>query len=86
MQLGGSSPERLARAAEICDAEYRYDEVNLNCGCPSAKVVGKKDADKCFGHGPSASYMFAAQPEAACRRLSQNPLKLSHFITQGRST
>lgn len=49
MQLGGSSPERLARAAEICADEYGYDEINLNCGCPSARVVAKKDADKCFG-------------------------------------
>jgi tRNA-dihydrouridine synthase len=41
LQLGGSSPERLARAAEICATEYGYDEINLNCGCPSARVVGR---------------------------------------------
>ena len=49
VQLGGSSPGRLARAAEICDAAYGYDEVNLNAGCPSAKVTSKSDAEKCFG-------------------------------------
>ena len=49
VQLGGSDPARLARAAAVCDAEYRYDEINLNCGCPSAKVVAKPDASKCFG-------------------------------------
>jgi len=38
--LGGSSPDRLARATEIGVNEYGYDEVNLNCGCPSAKVAG----------------------------------------------
>ena len=41
VQLGGASPERLALAATVCDAEYRYDEINLNCGCPSPKVAGK---------------------------------------------
>ena len=40
LQLGGASPDRLARATEIGVHEYGYDEVNLNCGCPSAKVVG----------------------------------------------
>ena len=37
-QLGGASPSRLALASEIVVDEYGYDEVNLNCGCPSAKV------------------------------------------------
>lgn len=37
LQLGGSEPEELARAARI-GAAYGYDEVNLNCGCPSERV------------------------------------------------
>ena len=37
VQLGGSDPEDLARAAWIC-AEFGYDEVNLNVGCPSDRV------------------------------------------------
>lgn len=36
-QLGGSEPDDLARAAEIV-AAFGYDEVNLNCGCPSDRV------------------------------------------------
>ena len=36
-QLGGSEPEDLARCAELVE-EYGYDEVNLNCGCPSERV------------------------------------------------
>lgn len=36
-QLGGSNPETLAQAAEVVQ-RYGYDEVNLNCGCPSDKV------------------------------------------------
>ena len=37
VQLGGSDPDELARAATIC-AEFGYDEVNLNVGCPSDRV------------------------------------------------
>lgn len=37
LQLGGSDPQLLARAAAI-GADYGYDEVNLNVGCPSARV------------------------------------------------
>jgi tRNA-dihydrouridine synthase A len=36
-QLGGSEPEALARCAALVQ-EYGYDEVNLNCGCPSERV------------------------------------------------
>ena len=32
-QLGGSDPEKLAKAAAIV-ARFGYDEINLNCGCP----------------------------------------------------
>lgn len=39
MQLGGSDPRALARAATIC-AERGYDEINLNVGCPSDRVQG----------------------------------------------
>jgi tRNA-dihydrouridine synthase A len=37
VQLGGSDPQDLARAAKIC-AEFAYDEINLNVGCPSDRV------------------------------------------------
>lgn len=37
LQLGGSDPLQLAEAARIA-ADYGYDEVNLNCGCPSDRV------------------------------------------------
>ena len=39
-QVGGSDPEALARAARMIE-EAGYDEVNLNCGCPSPRVAGK---------------------------------------------
>ena len=37
LQLGGSDPEELAEAARL-GAEAGYDEINLNCGCPSDRV------------------------------------------------
>mgnify|MGYP001949566263 CR=1 FL=1 len=37
VQLGGSDPAQLAEAARIA-ADYGYDEINLNCGCPSDRV------------------------------------------------
>ena len=38
LQLGGSEPEDLAKAARI-GADFGYDEINLNCGCPSDRVA-----------------------------------------------
>jgi tRNA-dihydrouridine synthase A len=38
LQLGGSEPEDLAKAAQIGE-EAGYDEINLNCGCPSDRVA-----------------------------------------------
>ena len=37
LQLGGSEPDKLAIAARIAE-EWGYDEVNINCGCPSERV------------------------------------------------
>ena len=37
LQLGGSEPDDLAHGARLAQ-EWGYDEVNLNCGCPSERV------------------------------------------------
>lgn len=37
LQLGGSDPAQLAKAARIVEG-YGYAEINLNCGCPSDRV------------------------------------------------
>lgn len=37
LQLGGSDPKELARCARI-GADYGYDEINMNVGCPSDRV------------------------------------------------
>ena len=37
LQLGGSEPNDLAKAAKLGE-QWGYDEINLNCGCPSERV------------------------------------------------
>src|ERR1035437_8405135 len=37
LQLGGSEPADLAYCARLAQ-QWGYDEVNLNCGCPSERV------------------------------------------------
>lgn len=37
LQLGGSDPQALAACARLAE-QWGYDEVNLNCGCPSDRV------------------------------------------------
>ncbi len=37
LQLGGSEPHDLAACAKLAQ-QWGYDEVNLNCGCPSERV------------------------------------------------
>ncbi len=43
LQLGGSDPAELAEAVRIA-ADFGYDEINLNIGCPSDRVQSG-----CFG-------------------------------------
>ncbi|MDB5763083.1 MAG: dusA [Herminiimonas sp.] len=37
LQLGGSEPDDLAKCARLGE-QWGYDEINLNCGCPSERV------------------------------------------------
>jgi len=37
LQLGGSEPGDLAKCAKLGE-QWGYDEINLNCGCPSERV------------------------------------------------
>ena len=56
LQLGGSEPGKLAAAARI-GADFGYDEINLNVGCPSDRVQSG-----CFG----AALMREPQRVAEC--------------------
>ncbi len=65
LQLGGSEPDTLAEAARIA-ATHGFDEINLNCGCPSDRVqAGRFGA--CLMREPSlvadcVAAMIAAVP------------------------
>ncbi len=37
LQLGGNEPDKMAEAARVAES-FGYDEVNINCGCPSDRV------------------------------------------------
>ena len=37
LQVGGSEPADLAQAARLA-RQWGYDEININCGCPSERV------------------------------------------------
>ena len=50
LQIGGSEPDQLARAARI-GADLGYDEINLNVGCPSDRVQSGRFG-ACLMHEP----------------------------------
>jgi len=37
LQLGGNQPQELAQCARLAQ-QWGFDEINLNCGCPSGRV------------------------------------------------
>ena len=74
LQLGGSNPKDLARCAKIAE-DWGYDEVNLNCGCPSDRVQNGM-----FG----ACLMAQPQLVADCIKAMQDacaiPVTVKHRI------
>ena len=64
LQLGGSEPALLAQAARI-GADLGFDEINLNCGCPSDRVqAGRFGA--CLMREPALVADSVAAMIAAC--------------------
>lgn len=74
LQLGGSDPEALARCAELA-ATWQYDEVNLNCGCPSDRVQ-----EGSFGACLMRDPQRVAASVAAMRRATDLPVTVKHRI------
>lgn len=66
LQLGGSDPKELAVAARAGE-EAGYDEINLNCGCPSDRV-----ASGSFG----ACLMLEPDLVAECVAAMRNAVKV----------
>jgi tRNA-dihydrouridine synthase A len=79
LQLGGCEPDYLAAAARY-GAEWGYDEINLNCGCPSDKVQ-KGAFGACLMNEPS----LVADCVAAMRDVVDVPVTVKMRIGTLRS-
>ncbi len=74
LQLGGSEPEALADCARLAQ-RWGYDEVNLNCGCPSERV--QRGA---FGACLMAEPQLVADCVKAMRDACNLPVTVKHRI------
>ncbi len=74
LQLGGSEPDDLARCARLA-ADWGYDEINLNCGCPSERV--QRGA---FGACLMAEAPLVADGVKAMRDAVDLPVTVKHRI------
>ena len=74
LQLGGSEPADLAACAKLAE-KWGYDEVNLNCGCPSERV-------QCgaFGACLMAEPALVADGVKAMRDAVSLPVTVKHRI------
>ena len=78
LQLGGSDPAVLARGAQLAQ-RWGYDEVNLNCGCPSPRV--QRGA---FGACLMEDAQLVADCTIAMRGACNLPVTVKHRIGLGR--
>jgi tRNA-dihydrouridine synthase A len=74
LQLGGSEPTDLAHCAKLGE-QWGYDEINLNCGCPSERV--QRGA---FGACLMAEPQLVAQCVKAMVDVVQVPVTVKHRI------
>ena len=74
LQLGGDDPARLAECARIAE-DWGYDEVNLNVGCPSARVQSGN-----FGACLMAQPELVAACVAAMKNAVRVPVTVKHRI------
>jgi tRNA-dihydrouridine synthase A len=74
LQLGGSEPAELAACARLAE-QWGYDEVNLNCGCPSERVQRGS-----FGACLMAEPLLVADCLKAMRDASALPVSVKHRI------
>ncbi len=69
LQLGGSDPAKLGEAAKI-GADYGYDEINLNIGCPSDRVQSGRFGACLMADPDLVAACVAAMGEAASRPIT----------------
>ena len=77
LQLGGSDPALLAACARL-GARWGYDEINLNCGCPSERVQTGS-----FGACLMAEPAIVADCVKAMRDAVTIPVTVKHRIGLG---
>ncbi len=78
LQLGGSDPADLAQCARLAE-RWGYDEVNLNCGCPSERVQ-RGAFGACLMHEPR----LVADCVKAMADAVSVPVTVKHRIGIGR--
>ena len=80
LQLGGSEPGDLAVAAQAGE-DFGYDEINLNCGCPSDRV-----ASGSFGACLMREPELVAECVAAMKAVVRIPVtvKMRIGVVEGR--
>ena len=74
LQLGGSDAGELARCARWA-RDWGYDEVNLNCGCPSSRVQSGR-----FGACLMARPALVKECVMAMREAAALPVTIKHRI------
>lgn len=74
LQLGGSDPIALAECTRIAE-DWGYDEVNLNCGCPSDRVQNGM-----IGACLMAEPNLVAECIAAMQNAVKIPVTVKHRI------
>jgi tRNA-dihydrouridine synthase A len=74
LQLGGSEPRDLAHCAGLGE-RYGYDEINLNCGCPSERVQ-----HGAFGACLMAEPKLVADCVKAMRDAVSTPVTVKHRL------
>jgi tRNA-dihydrouridine synthase A len=74
LQLGGAAPKELALAA-AAGAAFGYDEINLNCGCPSDRVQAAR-----FGACLMGEAALVADIVRAMRDAQPKPVTVKHRI------
>lgn len=74
LQLGGSDPAALAACCRLAE-QYGYDEVNLNCGCPSDRVQ-----NGAFGACLMQQPQQVAQLMQAMQQATSLPVTVKHRI------
>lgn len=74
LQLGGSDPAALAECSALAE-DWGYDEVNLNCGCPSARVQSGS-----FGACLMLEPALVAEMVHAMKNRTKLPVTVKHRI------